>query len=1290
MASLVAKVTHASGSLAYVANVSDLELFWSGNNAYLYAATGSGGGATVFDLSETGTCVAVAQIAFPLSVVASPTVQIEVLEVDGATYLLPFGRYDWSLNAITLEAPDRFGEPESFTWGTGGLGNLSALASDTIDGQTHVYAANSQSAGFNHYTISDQNTLELANGFSQPSASNTVDMVDLEIVSADQSNVLLALSQDQQGISSYRLDGNGNPTKADDLSAAEFLPISNPTALATGKVLDKTFAIISSAGTSSLTVVEVGADGSLNPTDHVIDNTWTRFSNATEIASAQVGDSLFVVSGGGDDGLSLFTLLPSGKLVHLDTIWDTHQTALQNVSALEMEYTGGKLQIFATSETERGITQVEYDLSGLGETLCGDGSTKALQGTSADDQIDGGIWSEIISAGAGNDILRDGVGEDILTGGAGADIFVLTADDMLDIVTDFQPGVDKLNLSEFHMLYDASQLQVISRSWGAEIIFRNEITHVHSANGQSLSKSHFTTYDSLYLDRPPNGFQYIPETIVGSEADDILGGDEGIENLFGLGGDDQFHWSLGADVFHGGDGTDTVTYDTASVPVWIDLNNQHATGAADGDVYHSIENIIGTALDDTLIGNSYSNMLVGGHGNDTLDGGLGGDTLDGGAGQDTVTYATAQKAAIVQLGLGYLAGAALGDILINIENIMGTAYQDILEGDDASNTLWGGQGNDNLSGGEGNDMLYGGSGTDTLSGGSGADILDGGVGIDWVDYRAATTQVFLDFASNVTGWGASGDTLISIENAYGSAHNDEIHGDDGANDISGMDGDDTLSGGRGNDFLRGNTGNDYLMGFDGHDRLYGGQGNDLLSGGNGNDVLYGNSGDDTLNGGRGNDILYGSNGNDLMIDSGGRDKYYGGQGLDIVDYSSQNVGIYIDLRSGKGSGAAAGDTYSSVEGVIGGQHNDTIYGNAGNNIISGQNRGDRIYGFQGNDTISGDGGWDRLHGGSGHDVIHGGRGRDTLKGGSGHDILHGGEDADRLYGQSGYDTANYSDATSRVSINLTTNSNKGAAQGDKLFSIEAVVGSDWNDQLIGNNGTNTLRGGRGDDYLRGRGGNDRVYGEQGNDKIIAGAGSDHYNGGSGTDTLYLSHLSSGADVWLSSNKGGGSMQGNKIFQIENIIGTKFSDILYGDEIDNLLRGGRGRDTLKGGAGNDKLYGNLGNDRVYGSNGADLLHGGRGDDVLDGGQGDDIMFGGSGSDTFYFGEGADTIKDFQIALDTLRLNAATWSIDVMDPNALTDIADVRDDGIYLDFGGGHSLFLENLHDLADLQNSVEWY
>lgn len=168
----------------------------------------------------------------------------------------------------------------------------------------------------------------------------------------------------------------------------------------------------------------------------------------------------------------------------------------------------------------------------------------------------------------------------------------------------------------------------------------------------------------------------------------------------------------------------------------------------------------GNAGNDSLIGGVGADTLDGGAGNDTLVGGGGADVLIGGAGIDTASYAAATGGLTASLGdTSVNSGDVTGDSYSGVENLTGTAYNDLLYGDSNANVLDGGTGND------------------TLIGGAGADTLNGGAGNDTVDYSTSGSAVALDLAaSGGTGSAgdANGDVLTGIEHVLGSGFNDQF------------------------------------------------------------------------------------------------------------------------------------------------------------------------------------------------------------------------------------------------------------------------------------------------------------------------------------------------------------------------------------------------------------------------------------------------------------------------------------------------------------------------------------
>jgi hypothetical protein len=276
----------------------------------------------------------------------------------------------------------------------------------------------------------------------------------------------------------------------------------------------------------------------------------------------------------------------------------------------------------------------------------------------------------------------------------------------------------------------------------------------------------------------------------------------------------------------------------------------------------------------------------------------------------------------------------------------------------------------------------------------------------------------------------------------------------------GYGGDDSISGRGGDDLLNGGDGSDTLNGDDGNDRLDGGTGGDLLSGGTGNDQLWGRAGSDQLFGGDDNDNLDGGAAGDILN---------GGNGFDFADYRSSYNGLTARLDAPSlNTGDALGDSYISLEGLIGSGFGDFLVGDGGGNYLT---------------ALGGD------------DFLAGNAGNDTLIGGVGNDNFWGGEGADAIDGGTGYDIARYDFATSGVVARLDGGGNAGEAFGDTFTGIEALYGSAFGDILIGS---------AAGDVLAGLDGGDLLYGLGGDDTLLGGAGIDAFafnTAGFGTDTV---------------------------------------------------------------------------------------------------------------------------------------------------------------------------------------------
>jgi serralysin len=129
------------------------------------------------------------------------------------------------------------------------------------------------------------------------------------------------------------------------------------------------------------------------------------------------------------------------------------------------------------------------------------------------------------------------------------------------------------------------------------------------------------------------------DTMYGGSGKDALSGGAGADALYGGSGTDSFSSGLGADQFYGGAGNDTAKYTKATVGFVLSLVNAALnTGAAEGDVLTSVENVTAGSGNDTITGDGVRNILTGGDGDDRLDGGLGQDQLIGGNGSDSFVF----------------------------------------------------------------------------------------------------------------------------------------------------------------------------------------------------------------------------------------------------------------------------------------------------------------------------------------------------------------------------------------------------------------------------------------------------------------------------------------------------------------------------------------------------------------------------------------------------------------------------------------------------------------------------
>ncbi len=251
------------------------------------------------------------------------------------------------------------------------------------------------------------------------------------------------------------------------------------------------------------------------------------------------------------------------------------------------------------------------------------------------------------------------------------------------------------------------------------------------------------------------------------------------------------------------------------------------------------------------------------------------------------------------------------------------------------------------------------------------------------------------------------------------------------------------------------------------------------------DIVDGAGGDDEIFTFGGNDQIKGGDGEDYLVGGAGADAIDGGTGIDTIGFDHTTRGVELDLSEGAGTGGdAEGDTYTSIENVIGSLQADHIIGSQTVNAIQGNVGDDIIEGHAGDDVLHGNEGDDTLYGDLADDVTT--IGNDQLFGGAGDDLLFGGRGIDTYNGGDGRDRVSFALEDYGVVASLEENQVKINSLRETFTSIEGVVGSRFNDILTGDADANSLEGGKGNDVLAGGRGLDTYY----------------YSLGDGNDVIY--------------------------------------------------------------------------------------------------------------------------------------------------------------------------------------------
>jgi Ca2+-binding RTX toxin-like protein len=685
------------------------------------------------------------------------------------------------------------------------------------------------------------------------------------------------------------------------------------------------------------------------------------------------------------------------------------------------------------------------------------------------------------------------------------------------------------------------------------------------------------------------------------------------DGAIGITADDSANTITGTeydDYLDGLGGPDTVSYASASSGITVDLTTSAAqdTLGAGVDKILNIENIIGSAFNDTLTGTTGNNTLNGGAGIDNLNGGAGNDTYIVTAG-DTITELsgtidTVQSSADWTLGTGLenltlQSGAINGTGNSAANTLTGNTANNVLDGagagtliDGLKDTLVGGAGNDTYIVHDGDEDINDVSGTDTVistatftlatnvenlrllgssdlngTGNTSANIIYANKGTDTVSYQyGATRGVTVSLAEALAGVvqttvGSGSDTLSNFEKLIGSSYGDKLTAATAVNTLDGGAGNDTLTGSGFNDTLIGGAGNDTFV-VDAAIAATAVIGS-----------VYGIS--DTA----GTDTIKASATVSISALTSIENITLTGAGLTATGNTLANT-----LTS---SGAVAGNT------LVGGAGNDTYVVSKGDEVItelstvgSGTDTVISTATFNlttnalnvenltltgsGNINATGNSLANIIIGNSGNNILDGGAGNDNMSGGAGNDtyVVDSSADIVTEVAGAGATEALKASANGIDTVNSSINTTLGTNIENLTLLSGAIngTGNSLNNIITGNSSNNTLDGKLGNDDMRGGLGNDTYIVDSSADIVTEAASA-------GTDTV-----KSSATYIIGDNVENLTLTGSSAI---NGTGNASANILTGNTANNTLVGNGGADTFIGGAGKDTLTGGAGADKfVY--------------------------------------------------------------------------------------------------------------
>jgi Ca2+-binding RTX toxin-like protein len=520
------------------------------------------------------------------------------------------------------------------------------------------------------------------------------------------------------------------------------------------------------------------------------------------------------------------------------------------------------------------------------EKAIGSGWADRLRGGSGANDLYGGEGNDLLEGRDGDDLLAGEGGDDILIGGAGADTFVFAVGGGNDVIKDFAPGVDRLQIHGY-----AGWREV--RQDGPDVLLILSDTDSIRLEGLTVAgfgsaSQSFASTAAPGIDAPDLGGTLLRSEILRVDVDEATVAGEvlvfrgpttavavGAETAVRFRNDghidlagSQSEGLTGVSMIGAGSGSTFVNGPSGLLEARATGSHVFVAGVKNSATSSRVENfgvieVSGEHDAFGVVADTWAFAQVSNAG-----------ILRVNSGALGVGISAGQWAEVINSGLIEISGATSATGIRTSTNTPTVVNSGTIKVTTTTGTATGIEG------------LFGRLAVDNSG------VIDATVAISsrFYDDRVDNTGTIVGIVSLGTGNDVvanHGRITGAINLGEGADRYEGSLSSHGAT-VNGDAGDDSLVGGRGDDTLAGGAGND---------TIYGDQGADTLNGGDGQDKLYGGEGDDTLYGGLGDDLLEGGAGNDVLIANEGSNVVRGGAGTDTL-YVSGASGSYRLLADG--------------------------------------------------------------------------------------------------------------------------------------------------------------------------------------------------------------------------------------------------------------------------------------------------------------------------------------------------------------------------------------------------------